>query len=391
MTLLLALAGAAAAFAIGIAVGRSALARPPAPPIEPPRSAPPPELKPEPEPVSLTVADVLDAHPIGIVIGGADGDVEYRNAAARAMTGTHAGILVDEAVERHLDLGRAGEQADEVIELYGPPKTVFAITSQPLAGGRAVVFVVDISEPRRIERIRTDFVANISHELKTPIGALAVLAETLVDTDDPETVGRVVQRMIGESERASRTIDDLMELSRIELGDERTVEEVKVADVVGKAIDRVTELAKQRGIRIVRSDGETFVVEGDRTQLVSAVGNLVENAVKYSDADGVVRISVTGDEQRVEIAVADQGVGIPQRDLDRIFERFYRVDRARSRVTGGTGLGLSIVRHVATNHGGEVMVTSTEGEGSTFVLRLPADHRGVVAVNEPFRQTGEVA
>jgi two-component system sensor histidine kinase SenX3 len=177
-----------------------------------------------------------------------------------------------------------------------------------------------------------------------------------------------------------------MELSRIELDGERSIESVRVAEIVQGAVERVTELAAQRDICITvlgPVDGDLdhadrLVVEGDRRQLVSAIGNLVENAVKYSEPGGTVQIEIGSDDDSIEIAVIDHGVGIPQRDLSRIFERFYRVDRARSRTTGGTGLGLSIVRHVATNHDGDVVVTSIEGEGSRFVLCLPnrfGEHR----------------
>jgi two-component system sensor histidine kinase SenX3 len=247
-----------------------------------------------------------------------------------------------------------------------------------LPRGGACALVEDISERRRIEAVRTDFVANISHELKTPVGALAVLAETLADERDEAVVQRIADRMLEESHRASRTIDDLLELSRIELGGELTRDGVEAGEVVCGAVDRATALADQCGIRIDVSDPSDAVrVTGDRRQLVSAVGNLVENAVKYSEAGGRVEVTTRSDGPWVEFVVADHGVGIPARDLDRIFERFYRVDKARSRGTGGTGLGLAIVRHVATNHGGEVTVTSREGEGSTFVLRVPRPPTGV--------------
>ena len=321
---------------------------------------------------------MVEHHPTGVVVADADGLVTYRNAVARALVGTHVGVLIDAAIERHLQAGRGGRVGEEVVELYGPPKRVLDVVSRPLPGGGSVVFVDDITERRRLDKVRTDFVANISHELKTPIGALSVLAETLVDETDPATVTRVVDRMMGEAQRASSTIDDLMELSRIELGGDRVSEPVRLADVVRAAVDRVTQLAGQREITILATGaglggvGLPITVAGDRPQLVSAVGNLVENAVKYSERGGNVKVRVESTEGWLEISVSDEGVGIPQRDLSRIFERFYRVDRARSRETGGTGLGLSIVRHVATNHGGEVVVTSVEGQGSTFVLRLPA-------------------
>lgn len=326
----------------------------------------------------MSIPDLLERHPTGVVIGDRNGRIEFRNSAARSLTGTHSGVLVDEAIEDLLAVARSGAESHKVLEFYGPPKVVFDMLARPLQGGGSVVFIDDISERRRIDQVRTDFVANISHELKTPVGALAVLAETLVDETDLSTIQRVVARMLAETDRASRTIDDLMELSRIEAGAERAVERVVLADVVRAAIDRVNQLATQRQISfssLSAIDGgpaaEPLVVTGDRRQIVSAVGNLVENAVKYSEPGSIVQVRLRRSDGWVEVAVTDHGIGIPQRDLDRIFERFYRVDRARSRTTGGTGLGLSIVRHVASNHGGEVLVTSTEGQGSTFTLRLP--------------------
>jgi two-component system sensor histidine kinase SenX3 len=325
------------------------------------------------------IEDVLDDHRVGVAVMLADGAVLYRNAAIRRLGGTHVGVLLDEAIERHGGRARSVEPSHETIEIYGPPRTVLVVEARPVRDGGAVVFVEDISERRRIDQVRTDFVANISHEIKTPVGALSVLAETLEGETDRETIDRVVERMVAEAERATRTIDDLLELSRIELGGERTIESISIDEILADALDRVDELTSRRGVGVSMLDpvsidgGRTGAIRisGDRRQLVSAVGNLVENAVKYSREGGTVQVRVTRSGDRVEIAVADQGIGIPQRDLDRIFERFYRVDRARSRATGGTGLGLSIVRHVATNHGGEVLVASTEGEGSTFVLRLP--------------------
>jgi two-component system sensor histidine kinase SenX3 len=263
-----------------------------------------------------------------------------------------------------------------------------------------VAFLADISERRRVDQVRTDFVANISHELKTPVGALSVLAETLVDETDLETVQRIALRMMAETDRASRTIDDLMELSRIEVGAERAVETIKVADILRGAVDRVTQLASQREITInalasvdgVQPDDAPLTVIGDRRQIISAVGNLVENAVKYSEPGSAVQVRVRRNDEWIEIVVIDQGIGIPQSDLGRVFERFYRVDRARSRTTGGTGLGLSIVRHVASSHGGDVVVTSTEGEGSTFVLRLPidrAEREGLATADTPSSSRSE--
>jgi two-component system sensor histidine kinase SenX3 len=203
-----------------------------------------------------------------------------------------------------------------------------------------------------------------------------VLAETLADTSaddvDAELVRRIAERMVDESHRVAHTIDDLMELSRIELGEEPIRDFVDVVDIVDGAIERVRPLAEVRRIDVATLEVPLGVrVIGDRRQLVSALGNLVENAVKYSESGSAVQVRVRVEGSLAELMVVDNGIGIPASDHDRIFERFYRVDKARSRDTGGTGLGLSIVRHVATNHGGDVLVSSEEGEGSTFVLRIP--------------------
>jgi two-component system, OmpR family, sensor histidine kinase SenX3 len=331
----------------------------------------------DPDPVRYR--DVLDLQTTGIVITSAAGTIEYRNPAAQELAGTHVGVLIDAAIARHLAGACRGHRSEEMLDLFGPPRRVVHVVALPLDDGRAAAFVSDISERRRVDQVRTDFVANVSHELRTPIGALRVLAETLVDADDPEVVQRVVRRMQSEADRASRTIDDLLELSHIESSVEREFEQVSLADVVRDAVGRVQELARVNGITIstlepVDVEGprsESTVVRGDRRQLASAVGNLVENAVKYSDPGGSVQVRVRSSDGFGEIAVIDEGPGIPRQDLDRIFERFYRVDRARSRTTGGTGLGLSIVRHVAGNHGGTVTVESTEGDSTTFLLRIP--------------------
>jgi two-component system sensor histidine kinase SenX3 len=323
------------------------------------------------------MSEVVEGARIGVIVSDDTGVVVYRNPAAQVLGGTHAGVLVDEAIERHLRQAASGTRTEEIIELYGPPKRVVFVTAAPIASGGAYAFVEDISERRRIDAVRTDFVANISHELKTPVGALAVLAETLADEDDPATIRRIADRMLEEAHRAARTIDDLMELSRIELGGEHVRGGVDTGDIIRAAVERVAELAHRREITIDWLDSDQSVtVTGDQRQLVSAVGNLVENAVKYSEIGGLVQIRSRVVGPWIEFMIIDQGPGIPSRDLDRIFERFYRVDKARGRDTGGTGLGLSIVRHVATNHGGDVQVSSREGEGSTFVLRIPTTAAG---------------
>jgi two-component system, OmpR family, sensor histidine kinase SenX3 len=348
-----------------------------------PDSAPAVEPMPAPSPPSSVAdlsagaprwSDVADRLTLGVLIAGSSGRVHYRNPASDAFAGTHAGLLVDDTVERLLARALEGHEERQNLELYGPPRVAVVITASPLPRGGAMVTIEDVSERRRVDAVRTDFVANISHELKTPVGAIAVLAETLADSsgDDIDVVRRIAGRMVDESHRVARTIDDLMELSRIELGEQPVRDLVDVLDVVDGAIERVRPLAELKRIDVTSLELPLGVrVSGDRRQLVSALGNLVENAVKYSESGSTVQVRVRVEGGYAELMVADNGIGIPAADHDRIFERFYRVDKARSRDTGGTGLGLSIVRHVATNHGGDVLVSSQEGEGSTFVLRIP--------------------
>lgn len=333
-----------------------------------------------------SMVEVVEGARSGVILSDRNGDIVYRNPSARALSGTHAGVIVDEVIERHLGRAARGTRTEEIIELYGPPRRVVFVSAAPTTDGGAYAFIEDVSERRRIDAVRTDFVANISHELKTPVGALAVLAETLADEDDPATIRRIADRMLEEAHRAARTIDDLMELSRIELGGEHVRDGVDTGDVIRAAVERVAEIAHRREIEIDWLDRDTSAtVTGDRRQLVSAVGNLVENAVKYSEVGGLVQIRSRVVGPWNEFMVIDQGTGIPSRDLDRIFERFYRVDPARHRSTGGTGLGLSIVKHVAATHGGDIRVWSVEGQGSTFTLTLPQHlpHHGAPALDHP--------
>ncbi len=371
MTYLLLLAGAAVGSAVTAGVFATRRTPAPATVVETAIVA-------EPDPPTLDeelpVLDALDALRIGIVLAGTDGTEVYRNAMARGLTGSRpADVLVEEALQRDLALAAGGHPTRQVLEVYGPPRRVVEVQATTLDGGGSIVIVEDITERSRLDAVRTDFVANISHELKTPVGAIAVLAEALADEGDPAIVQRFAAKMVDEAHRVARTIDDLLELARIELGGEAVRDVVYVDMVLAEALDRSRQLAERRGITLRLGDVSEYVtVLGDRRQLVSAISNLVENGVKYSEAGTVVTVSTATDGEWVDLRIADQGIGIPVRDLDRVFERFYRVDRARSRETGGTGLGLAIVRHVATNHGGAVHVDSTEGEGSVFTLRIPA-------------------
>lgn len=329
------------------------------------------EPSPDASDASLLSA-AFDRLDLAVVICDDDGTVRFRNAAADAMRGTHVGVIVDEHVDKAIAIGLSGERSDKRIDLHGPPRVSLEMVAEPLGPG-VVVIVNDVSDRTRIDAMRTDFVANISHELKTPVGAIAVLAEALEEESAGPVVTRIAGRIVEESHRAVTTIDDLLELSRIESA-RLTEDHVDLGELVESAVTRGRHADESKTVDVTAfGSTDRVVVRGDARQLLSAIGNLVENAVKYSDDHGVVQVRTRVDDRYVEIMVTDQGVGIPERDLGRIFERFYRVDRARSRETGGTGLGLSIVRHVASNHGGDVLVSSQEGEGSTFVLRLPAN------------------
>jgi two-component system sensor histidine kinase SenX3 len=240
-------------------------------------------------------------------------------------------------------------------------------------GARYVLLIAeDRTEGYRLEEVRRDFVANISHELKTPIGAVSLLAEALVSaSDEPEQVKRFAKRLTKESERLAKITQEIIQLSRLQAADALTKPAlIDVHDVVALAIDQNRVAADSHGIRLV-SGGESAEVYGDEALLVVALHNLVANAIQYSPDHSRVGIGVSHRDGIVEIAVTDQGVGIPDEERDRVFERFYRSDPARARNTGGSGLGLSIVKHVAQNHGGDVRVWSQPGKGSTFTIRLP--------------------
>jgi two-component system sensor histidine kinase SenX3 len=317
-------------------------------------------------------ATALDEVGPGVVLYHEDGREIVRNRSAREFAGArHADVLVQSAVTEEVAAALRGDTRRRTVELVGPPRRMLVIAATPVPAGGAVVVIDDVSERRRVDSVRRDFVANVSHELKTPVGALGILAEAIVDSDDEGVIRRLADRMTTEAIRVGRLIDDLLALARLETDDAPALESVRVASIVGDAVARVRGLAESRRVQVdaTGASGEVVVL-GDAGQLVAAVSNLLENACVYSEEGGAVAVRSRAVEAWVEIEVEDHGLGIPSSEIDRIFERFYRVDRARSRNTGGTGLGLAIVRHVATNHGGEVLVRSTEGAGSTFTLRL---------------------
>jgi len=269
---------------------------------------------------------------------------------------------------------------------FGGRRTSFAVRVAPLGSeGLILLLAEDQTESRRVEEVRRDFVANISHELKTPVGALALLAETMEEAaDDPEAVRRFAGRMRQEASRLTYLVQDLITLSRIQAAEPMPDPiAVDLSAVVAEAVDRVRMKASARGINLVAACEERVVVLGDEDLLVTALRNLLENAIAYSPDETRVMVSASRDARMAQISVADQGIGIPERDRERIFERFYRVDPARSRATGGTGLGLAIVKHVMAAHRGKVTVWSQEGVGSTFTLQMPIVSKPPTAGGNP--------
>jgi two-component system sensor histidine kinase SenX3 len=273
---------------------------------------------------------------------------------------------------------RSGVQQDATMELPRGPigggthDLLVRVTSIGDAGLIAIL-IFDDSEMRRLDSIRRDFVANISHELKTPIGALSILSEAVLEaSNDPEAISKFASRMQAESKRLSDLVQEIINLSRLQDDDPlKNGKIISLSEVITEAIDQSWLNAEKHKINIFFEAIDEAQVLGDRSQVSMAVNNLIENAINYSPDNTRVAVTLKVNDQIAEIAVSDQGIGIPEKDLERIFERFYRVDPARSRLTGGTGLGLSIVKHIANNHGGDVSLWSVEGAGSTFTIRFP--------------------
>ena len=341
------------------------------------------------EVAAAQLAHGLNAVPDALVIVDRDGNEVFRNqAATRFADARHSDAVAAQLLARLVTRALAGEICTRELPLFGPPREVLLITACPITSGGvaigATAVVEDVTELRRVESVRRDFVANVSHELKTPIGALTLLAETIAAADDPEAARGLFDQMVREADRLARIVDDLLDLSLIEAQEAPTRQRVPLRVLLDEAVERVRALALAKGIPIVyEPPTDDIVIACDPIQLVSAFTNLLDNAVKYSDEHGSVEVGTMHEHESVAIWVRDRGIGIPSRDLERVFERFYRVDRARSRATGGTGLGLSIVRHVAQVHGGDIVVDSIEGEGSTFRITLPVS--GVADIEVPDR------
>jgi two-component system phosphate regulon sensor histidine kinase PhoR len=328
---------------------------------------------------------VLSALDEGVVLMDDRGGVRYANPAAIRLLGRMAGDVplvaagtspdpfispvVRRLVGRAFDVGSVQEQE---LEIGQPPRTVLA-TAFP-AGGEGLVLLVlrDVTEARKVDAIRRDFVAAASHELKTPVASIQAAAETLSHAmdEDPEAARRFVANLHRDSERLSRIVMDLLDLSRLE-SERPTLEDVRLDLLAREEIDRVGELTLEAGLNVEVST-DPVTVRGSRKDLALLLSNLLDNAVRYTHQGGTIRVHVAGENGPARVEVSDTGIGIPSRELPRIFERFYRVDRARSRETGGTGLGLAIVKHVAEQHGGRVEASSELGKGSTFVVTLPS-------------------
>jgi two-component system sensor histidine kinase SenX3 len=340
------------------------------------------------QPLSSLVVEALDH---GVVVIDREERAVLVNPAARTM-----GILdVDTlAFPDLLSVARKSLESGEHVTLsvdlpigrLGREPIALSVTAVPLPGSDERVAAVclllaDVSEQRRLEAVRRDFVANVSHELKTPVGALTLLAEAIQDAaEEPEMVARFAGRIQHEGSRLARLVGELMELSRVQGADPMPgATEVDVRSIVVEAVERTRLAAEQASIVVSVACMDGLRVRGNEAHLATAVANLVENAIAYSGSGTKVAVAArpSRDEDArptVDIAVTDQGIGIAEVDRDRIFERFYRVDPARSRATGGTGLGLAIVKHIVTNHLGIVSVWSAHGSGSTFTIRLPRVH-----------------
>lgn len=329
--------------------------------------------------VPVGVAAVLSVLRSSAVVVDDDDVVLKASAPAYAMglvrgTSLHSAELADLV---HL-VRRDGQIRETELLMARPGVPARHVTARvaPLGSRLVLALVEDRTRERRVEAVRRDFVANVSHELKTPVGAIRLLAEAVHDAaEDPEAVKRFSDRMLTESDRLSRLVQQVIELSRLQ-GDEPIEAPMRLDldEVIKVAVDTSAIDADAKRISVVVGGTPHLELFGNDEQVTAAVANLVANAVAYSESDATVLVSTKADDDMVEVSVVDQGIGIPPDEIDRIFERFYRVDPARHRSTGGTGLGLSIVKHVAATHGGDVRVWSVEGQGSTFTLSLPRYH-----------------
>ena len=319
---------------------------------------------------------ILSALREGVILFDRQGTVRYQNESARALVGpvTSVRSLGHVALQQAFARAARGEGPTEARVTWEPSSRVLEATATALPREDGVVIVLrDVTRALALDAVRRDFVANASHELKTPAASIRALAETIGSAvrEDPDAVPRFADQLVRESARLNRVLSDLLDLSRLEGGTtERSP--VRLDRLAEAEAQRISERAREAGVSLEVDPDGPVVVLGSSRDLALLVRNLVENAVQYTRPGGSVRVRVSAENGRARVVVSDTGMGIPARDRARVFERFYRVDRARSRHTGGTGLGLSIVKHVAENHGGSVEVDSEVGAGSTFTVTLPA-------------------
>jgi len=336
------------------------------------------------------VDQVLDAIESAGVVLDHSNNVVKASPGAMAFGIVYNGALVHPEIVKLIDkVRRRGEPIAEELHLARGPfgeASIYLFVRVARLGARYILLLADDrTESYRLDEVRRDFVANISHELKTPIGAVSLLAEALTEAaKDPVQVKKFAKRLTKESERLTRITKEIIQLSRLQAADAISKPElVDIDDVVAQAIDQNQVAAESSKIRLVSGGDAGAEVYGDEPLLAVALHNLIANAIQYSPKGSRIGVGVSNDDGVVEIAVTDQGIGIPDEDLDRVFERFYRIDPARSRHTGGSGLGLSIVKHVVQNHGGDVRVWSQPGNGSTFTIRLPeATSAGAASLGE---------
>ncbi len=323
-------------------------------------------------------ATILSAMEEGVLLFDGAGSRVFANAAIVRHLGdppSSAELLLPiafrEAVRRAATTGANVRAEAET----GAPTRWLRATARPMGSDGSILLVVrDVTEARRIDAVRRDFVANASHELKTPVASIRAAAETLRDgaIDDREAAHRFTEQMERDADRLGRIVSDLLDLSRLETGSEH-LDRAALDAIAEDEVERRREQAEAAGVTLdVQVDGVP-AIRGSARDLALMTGNLIDNAIRYTGRGGSISVEVRAERDAVIVRVSDTGAGIAQRDLPRVFERFYRVDQARSRETGGTGLGLSIVRHVTENHGGVVTVTSELGQGSTFEVRLPTD------------------
>ena len=328
---------------------------------------------------SLSAEEMLERMAEGVLLLGPDMRPTFANGAARSLLGFEAGALPprlpsQEIVENARRAGEAAEGSEEEIEIYFPRRMTLRVQASPLRGQDSVMVVLlDVTEERKTQRIRREFVAHASHELKSPVASLQTLAEAVSQAlpDDMETAERFANRLVRETDRLAKLIGDLLDLSRLEDPTFLPAEPCDIAEVIRREVAHAVSSAQAASLTLTSDVEKKLMIKGDPQQLSLLVRNLLENAIQYTPGGGKVGISARRSQRGIEFAVEDNGPGIPLEARERVFERFYRLDKGRSRDRGGTGLGLAIVKHVAELHQGVVELKSELGEGSTFKVIFP--------------------